>query len=120
MRKLPEKTEKPWGYEILFALTDNYAGKVLFIKKGHRLSLQYHEVKEETIYLFSGKMLFIYEEKGQMKEAVLNPGDRFHIPPKMKHRMQALENCFVFEVSTPHLEDVVRLQDDYGREDRKK
>ncbi len=112
-----KKTEKPWGYELLFARTPYYVGKVLFIKKGHRLSLQYHRKKDESFLLWSGKMLFIYEENGQMKERVMEPMESFHIPPGMKHRMAALQDCYVFEVSTPHLEDVVRLEDDYGRED---
>jgi len=109
------KIEKPWGYELLFAKTDSYVGKVLYIKAHHRLSLQYHKVKEETILLWSGKMRFIYGKEGDFKEKILNSGDSFHIPPGLIHRMAAIEDCVVFEVSTPHLEDVVRLEDDYGR-----
>jgi len=112
-----KRTDKPWGYELLFAKTGAYAGKVLFIKSPHRLSLQYHRVKEEDFLLWSGKMLFTYEENGQLRKKELSPGDNFHIPPGMKHRMRAIEDCTVFEVSTPHLEDVVRIEDDYGRED---
>jgi len=114
-----KKTEKPWGYELLFALTDSYAGKVIKIYAGHRLSYQYHEVKEETIYLQEGKMKLVVEENGEKKEKILKKGDGYHIPPKLKHRMEAIEDCTIFEVSTPHLEDVVRLEDDYGRIDKK-
>ncbi|MCO5141511.1 MAG: cupin domain-containing protein [Oligoflexia bacterium] len=107
---------KPWGREIIFAVTKDYVGKILEITKGHQLSLQFHKVKEETIYLRSGKMRFVFEDEGgNLKEHILNPGDAFHIPPKKKHRMIAEEDCEVFEVSTPHLEDVVRLEDSYGR-----
>lgn len=112
-----KKIEKPWGYELLFAKTETYVGKVLFIKAPHRLSLQYHKIKDESFLLWSGKMSFIYEENGELKEKIMNPGDAFHIPPGMKHRMAAIEDCVVFEVSTPHLDDVVRLEDDYGRRD---
>ncbi len=110
-----KKTDKPWGYELLFALTNSYAGKVIKINAGHRLSYQYHEIKEETIYIQEGKMKLIIEENGEKKEKILSKGDCYHIPPRLKHRMEAIEDCIVFEVSTPHLEDVVRLEDDYGR-----
>lgn len=107
---------KPWGHETLFARTDRYAGKLLFIRAGHQLSLQYHEVKEETIYLQSGRMRFVYEEEpGRLDEIVLEPGDAHHIPTGRQHRMIAVEDCLVFEVSTPELGDVVRVQDAYGR-----
>ncbi|MCP2520006.1 cupin domain-containing protein [Candidatus Aminicenantes bacterium AC-335-A11] len=114
-----KKTEKPWGYELLFALTDSYAGKVIKIHAGHRLSYQYHEIKEETIYLQEGKMKLIVEENGEKKEKILEKGNSYHIPPKLKHRMEAIEDCTIFEVSTPHLNDVVRLEDDYGRLNKK-
>lgn len=110
-----KKIEKPWGYEILFAHTEQYVGKVLRIYKGEMLSLQYHRIKDETIYLFEGKMLLEVDEDGEMKEKKLLPGDSYRIRPGIKHRMKAIEECFVFEVSTPHLEDVVRVEDKYGR-----
>ena len=110
------KVEKPWGYELIWAKTGDYVGKILHINKGHKLSLQYHNEKEETIFLSSGKMtLLIDDEDGNLKEVVLNPGDAHHILPKKKHRMIADEDCDVFEVSTPQLDDVVRLEDGYGR-----
>ena len=113
--KLPRRTEKPWGYELLFALTPKYAGKVIFVKQGHRLSLQYHEKKDETMYVFQGKMLMEIERDGQMVQSELSPGSSVRIPPLTKHRVKALEDTLLLEVSTPELEDVVRLADDYGR-----
>ena len=95
------RVEKPWGYELHWAKTDRYVGKVLHIKAGHALSLQYHNKKDETIYVQSGKM---------------RPGDSVHDTPLTVHRMTALEDCDLLEVSTPELDDVVRLEDRYGRE----
>lgn len=109
-----KRVTKPWGYEVIFSLTKDYAGKIIHIEKNSRLSLQYHKEKEETIYLFSGKLKLTIGE--QREEIILKPGDSFHIPPKLHHRMDSLETCDIFEVSTPQLEDVVRLEDDYGRE----
>ncbi len=111
-----QRVEKPWGYELIWAKTGDYVGKVLHINQGHQLSLQYHRVKEETIFLQSGKMNFVFEnEGGQLTEVLLLSGEAHHIPTGRKHRMIALEDCDVFEVSTPHLSDVVRLEDGYGR-----
>jgi len=111
-----ERVEKPWGHELIWAKTDDYVGKILHIKTGHRLSLQYHRVKEETILLARGKMTFVFEnEKGELEEVLLKEGEAHHIPVGRKHRMVALEDCDVFEVSTPQLDDVVRLLDGYGR-----
>ncbi len=107
--------DKPWGHETIWAKTADYVGKVLFIKAGHKLSLQYHEIKEETIYLFSGEMIFTVEENGSLVEKRMRAGDEYHIPPHTRHRMEAVEDCQVFEVSTPQLDDVVRLEDAYGR-----
>ena len=107
---------KPWGREIWFAHTDQYAGKILEISKGHRYSLQYHEIKRETQYLFSGKVKLIYgTEKENLNEKVLHPGDKIEVLPFTIHRLEAIEDSQVFEVSTPHLDDVVKLEDDYGR-----
>lgn len=107
---------KPWGHEVIWAATKDYVGKILVIKAGHQLSLQFHEVKEETIFLRSGRMRFLIEnEAGELVEVMLEPGMSFHIPPHRKHRMTAVEDCEVFEVSTPQLTDVVRLEDSYGR-----
>ena len=110
------KVEKPWGHELIWARTGDYVGKLLFIKKGHRLSLQYHREKEETIFVQSGIMQFVFEgDGGKLDEILLHPGEAHHIPTGRKHRMIAVEDCTVFEVSTPQLDDVVRLEDSYGR-----
>ena len=108
--------QKPWGHEEIWAVTRDYVGKILFIKAGHQLSLQFHKVKEESIYLQDGEMDFVLEnERGEMENLRLKPGMSKHIAPQKKHRMTAVTDCTVFEVSTPHLDDVVRLDDRYGR-----
>ena len=107
---------KPWGREIWFAQTENYAGKILEVMRGHRLSLQYHEYKTETQYLYSGKVKFTFgKDEKNLQEIILNPGDKFDITPYTIHRVEALEDSEIFEVSTPQLTDVVKLADDYGR-----
>lgn len=114
--KLPQKIKKPWGYELLFAYTPRYLGKILFIKAGHRLSLQYHEQKDETMYIHQGKALLEIEgSDGQLNQSVAQSGYCLRIVPLTKHRLQAIEDTTIFEVSTPELEDVTRLDDDYGR-----
>lgn len=108
--------KKPWGEEIWFAHTDQYAGKILKIFKGHRMSLQYHDIKRETQYIKSGKVKFTYGETLEnLKEIVLNPGDKFEVIPKLIHRVEALEESEIIEVSTPQLDDIVKIEDDYGR-----
>ena len=108
--------EKPWGYEIWWALTDKYVGKILHINKGHSLSYQYHKVKDETIYLHTGEMTLEIEEVGKPRVTLrILPGEAIRITPFTKHRMIAVEDCDVLEVSTPEVEDVVRLEDKYGR-----
>jgi mannose-6-phosphate isomerase len=109
------KVEKPWGYELHWARTDRYVGKILHVRKGHALSLQYHNVKDETIYLWSGKLRFEVEEGGVLVAREMQPGDAVHVTPKTVHRMTALEDSDVLEASTPELHDVVRLEDRYGR-----
>lgn len=113
------KVEKPWGYELIWAKTDRYVGKILHIEAGHKLSLQYHEIKDETIYILSGEMDLILVENGN--EVVLNmsPGDYRHLPTGTVHRMAAVKTCDVLEVSTPELDDVVRIKDEYGRAEGK-
>ena len=112
----PGKTDKPWGYELLFAKTEQYAGKVIFIKKGSRLSLQYHNKKDESIYVYDGELrLEIEGQGGVMFSPVLQRGEAMRIQPLTRHRMEAIQDTFIFEVSTPELDDVVRLEDDYGR-----
>jgi len=113
---VPQKTEKPWGFELLFAHTPKYAGKLIFVKKGYRLSLQYHEKKDESIYIYEGKALVEIEgSDGRTESTMLHPGQCIRIPPLTKHRLQAVEDTTLFEVSTPELDDVVRVEDDYGR-----
>ena len=111
------KVDKPWGYELHWAKTDRYVGKVLHVNAGHALSLQYHNRKEETILLWAGHLLFEIEKNGSLTKLEMKPGDRVHVAPKTVHRMTALQDCDIFEVSTPELDDVVRLEDRYGRED---
>ena len=114
--KLPRKTEKPWGYELLWAFTPKYAGKILFVKKGQRLSLQYHEQKDESMYMYSGKVrLEISDENNAPISTTFSPGQTVRLAPFTRHRIEAIEDSLLLEVSTPELEDVVRLSDDYGR-----
>ena len=110
------RVDKPWGYELHWAKTDRYVGKIIHINKGHALSLQYHNKKDETILLWSGKLLFEIQENGQLVKHEVLPGQRFHVTPTVVHRMTAIEDCDVIEVSTPELDDVVRIEDRYGRE----
>ena len=109
------RIDKPWGYELRWARTDRYVGKVIHVDAGHALSLQYHNVKDETILVWSGRMLFEIEEGGQRVTREMGPGDSVHVAPGTVHRMTAIEDSDIFEVSTPELEDVVRLEDRYGR-----
>jgi mannose-6-phosphate isomerase len=108
--------DKPWGHELIWAVTDRYVGKVLHIKKGEQLSLQYHRMKDETVMVWSGRMRFVHFAEGETPQHTdLDPGQSFHVTPGLRHRMIALEDCDVFEVSTIELDDVVRLEDVYGR-----
>lgn len=110
------KVDKPWGYELILAHTDRYAGKILHVNAGEALSLQYHELKEETLYLLSGEYELVVEEDGEMVHRTMREGDCYHIPANTKHRMVAgPEGCDIIEVSTPELDDVVRIEDRYGR-----
>ena len=110
------RVEKPWGYELHWAKTDRYVGKLIHVNAGHALSLQYHNVKDETIYLHSGKILFEIKEGDVLVKREMLPGERVHITPMTVHRMTAIVDSDIFEVSTPELNDVVRLKDNYGRE----
>jgi mannose-6-phosphate isomerase-like protein (cupin superfamily) len=107
---------KPWGYELIFAKTGRYVGKILHINRGESLSLQFHNVKDETLYVVSGELKLTIESDGDRREVPLRKGEAFHIPPLLIHRMEAIEDTDVAEVSTPELDDVVRLEDRYGRE----
>jgi mannose-6-phosphate isomerase-like protein (cupin superfamily) len=114
---MKRRIEKPWGHEEIWAVTDAYVGKVLYINAGHRLSLQHHVRKEETVRVVKGQMkLELDDDQGVLRDLVLGPGDSVHIAPFARHRMEALTDCEVYEVSTPHLDDVVRHSDDYGRQ----
>lgn len=113
------RVEKPWGYEIIWAETSRYVGKVLHIAKGQKLSRQYHERKDETFYVQAGEMDLEIGQGAEMKTLRLRPGESFHCPPKTIHRMVATEDVDVIEVSTPELDDVVRLEDAYGRQGTK-
>jgi mannose-6-phosphate isomerase-like protein (cupin superfamily) len=108
--------DKPWGHETIWAHTDCYVGKVLHVRRGESLSLQYHERKEETIRVLSGALDFQVGGAGEPLRTVrLGPGDGWHIAPGLRHRMVAVEDTDILEVSTPELDDVVRLEDRYGR-----
>jgi mannose-6-phosphate isomerase-like protein (cupin superfamily) len=107
---------KPWGPELIFAENDRYAGKILHLEAGHSLSLQYHERKDETFYVLRGEVNLSVEVDGRMEELRLAEGESYRIRPGMRHRMRADDPCDLIEVSSPELDDVVRLQDDYGRE----
>jgi mannose-6-phosphate isomerase len=109
------KVDKPWGYELWWARTEKYVGKILHVTAGHALSLQYHNRKEETIYVYSGRLLFELQDGERLVGREMVPGDRIHVTPGSVHRMTAIEDCDLFEVSTPEVEDVVRLEDRYGR-----
>jgi mannose-6-phosphate isomerase len=111
-----KRVEKPWGYELVYAVTERYCGKIIFIRAGEELSLQFHRLKDETIYVHSGRVEFEIGEPGQQVDTeVIAPGRAFHLRPGTVHRLRALADTVILEVSTPELEDVVRLEDRYGR-----
>lgn len=107
---------KPWGHEIIWAHTERYVGKILHVKAGHALSVQYHNRKDETVYLLSGELVYWVQEDGKMRDMQLRRGDAFHITPGTVHSMEAVTDCDILEASTPDLDDVVRLTDRYGRQ----
>ena len=109
---------KPWGHEIIWAHTDRYVGKILHINAGQALSVQYHNRKDETVYLLSGEMIYWVKLDGseELKDMKLKVGEAFRITPGTIHYMEAVTDCDVLEASTPDLDDVVRLSDRYGRE----
>jgi mannose-6-phosphate isomerase-like protein (cupin superfamily) len=119
------RVEKPWGYELHWAKTDRYVGKLIHVNAGHALSLQYHNQKDETIFLWAGRMLFEIgpdsteggdAAAGPLTQREMKPGEAVHVTPKTVHRMTAITDCDIFEVSTPELTDVVRIEDRYGRQ----
>ncbi|HJQ74355.1 MAG TPA: cupin domain-containing protein [Gaiellaceae bacterium] len=112
----PDHVPKPWGHETIWARTDRYVGKILHVRAGESLSLQYHERKEETIRVLSGSVTLEVGAEGAARDTVrLAPGDAWHLPPGTRHRIVALADTDLLEVSTPELDDVVRLEDRYGR-----
>ncbi len=114
---VPRRVEKPWGWELIWAHTDAYVGKILFVRSGHSLSLQFHRQKDESWYVESGRAELELGDAGQgaLNAEVITAGACFHFPPGTVHRVTALEDTTILEVSTPHLDDVVRLEDSYGR-----
>jgi quercetin dioxygenase-like cupin family protein len=110
------RVDKPWGHELIWAETARYVGKVLHITAGHRLSRQYHRVKDETLLVQTGEMDLEVGPATELRTIRMRPGDTFHVAPGLVHRMVAVTDVDVVEVSTPELDDVVRLEDAYGRE----
>jgi mannose-6-phosphate isomerase len=113
----PERVEKPWGHELIWALSELYAGKLLSVKAGHELSLQFHREKDESWYVLEGRAELELAAAGEKTPSteVVTPGAAFRIRPGTVHRIRALEDTVILEVSTPQLDDVVRLDDAYGR-----
>jgi mannose-6-phosphate isomerase-like protein (cupin superfamily) len=109
---------KPWGHETIWALSERYVGKILHINAGHELSVQYHNRKDETVYLLSGEIVYRVQREGDdiLDDMKLKVGESFRITPGTIHQMIAVTDCDVLEVSTPEIDDVVRLSDKYGRE----
>ncbi len=117
LRPSGRRVEKPWGHELIWAHTDRYVGKILVIEAGKRLSLQRHLVKDESILVSAGRLrLTLEDEAGVVRVEELGPGDARHVRTGRIHRYEAIERCELVEVSTPELDDVVRLEDDFGRE----
>ncbi len=111
------RVDKPWGHELIWAHTDRYVGKILVIEAGRRLSLQRHRVKDESIYVASGRLrLSLEDDEGTVCVEEIGPGEHRRVPTGRIHRYEAIERCELIEVSTPELDDVVRLEDDFGRE----
>lgn len=111
------RVEKPWGHELIWAHTDRYVGKILVIEAGRRLSLQRHLVKDESIFVSSGRLrLSLEDDEGKVVIEDLGPGAHRRVPTGRIHRYEAIDRCTLIEVSTPELDDVVRLEDDFGRE----
>jgi mannose-6-phosphate isomerase len=114
----PRRVDKPWGYELIWALTEDYCGKVLFVRAGESLSLQFHRRKDESWYVQAGRAALQVGAVGEamLQTEVLKPGASFRFRPGTVHRVKAIEDTTILEVSTPQLDDVVRLEDSYGRE----
>ncbi len=115
MAEVPYRVEKPWGYELVWARTDRYAGKILHVAAGHVLSCQYHNVKDETMHVLSGELILRLGAGTELTERRLRAGESVHIPAKRVHQIEAVVDTDVLEASTPELDDLVRLSDRYGR-----
>lgn len=111
----PYRVAKPWGYELVWARTDRYVGKILHIEPGHVLSLQYHRKKDETIYVLRGEIIFRVQEGDTLTERRMREGESYHVTPPTIHQMEAVTAADLLEASTPEVEDVVRVKDRYGR-----
>ncbi len=115
MTDLPYRVGKPWGYELIWAKTDRYVGKILHIEPGHVLSLQYHNKKDESIYVLAGEIILRLQQGDTLIEKPMAQGTSFHIQPKLVHQFEAVVSTDLLEASTPEIDDVVRLKDRYGR-----
>ncbi|NOT10106.1 MAG: cupin domain-containing protein [Gemmatimonadales bacterium] len=115
MADVPYRVEKPWGYELIWARTDQYVGKILHVTAGHVLSCQYHNIKDETMHVLSGELILRLGEGADRRERRFTAGESVHIPPKLIHQIEAVVDSDVLEASTPHLDDLVRVNDRYGR-----
>lgn len=115
MAELPYRVDKPWGYELIWARTDRYVGKILHVRAGHVLSLQYHNFKDETMYVLSGELTLRTQNGDTLTARPFKAGQSVHIPAKLVHQIEAVVDSDVLEASTPELDDLVRLQDRYGR-----
>lgn len=117
MAEVPYRVDKPWGYELVWARTDRYVGKILHVRAGHILSLQYHHRKDETMHVLSGELILRTQpqDDGELVSRPFRAGESVHIPPLLIHQIEAVVDTDVLEASTPELDDLVRLQDRYGR-----
>jgi mannose-6-phosphate isomerase len=115
MAEVPYRVEKPWGYELVWARTDRYAGKILHVNAGHVLSCQYHNMKDETMHVLSGELILRLGTGADLRERRFRAGESVHIPARMVHQIEAVVDTDVLEASTAELDDLVRLSDRYGR-----
>jgi quercetin dioxygenase-like cupin family protein len=115
VNELPYRVDKPWGHELIWARTDRYVGKILHIEPGHVLSLQYHNKKDESIYVLTGEIILRLQQGETLIERRMRQGDAFHIAPKTIHQFEAIVASDLLEASTPEIDDVIRLKDRYGR-----
>jgi mannose-6-phosphate isomerase len=115
MPDVPYRIDKPWGYELVWARTDRYVGKILHVKAGHVLSLQYHHKKDETMHVLKGELILRTRPGEVLVEQAFRAGESVHIPPPLVHQIEAVVDTDVLEASTPELDDLVRLEDRYGR-----